>query len=100
MAENEPEVVARAIALSFPEMTVEQMTRIIGRYKELEIWASTPIVSEEAIDHLQNIMILAGELDTKVPFANVVNLCVAAALMYQAIVFLERINWRNTLTGP
>ncbi len=73
VAENEPEVVARAIAPSFPEMTVEQMTRIIGRYKELEIWASTPIVSEEAIDHLQNIMILAGELDTKVPFANVVN---------------------------
>lgn len=71
--ENEADVVARVIAPSFPEMTIEQMTAIIARYQELEIWAPTPIVSSEAVDNLQNIMIEAGELTTKVPFANVVN---------------------------
>ncbi|MBS3873012.1 MAG: ABC transporter substrate-binding protein [Firmicutes bacterium] len=73
VAENEAEVVARAIAPSFPEMTLEQMTAIIARYQALDIWAASPLVQSEAVDHLQNIMIEAGELDTKVPFTQVVN---------------------------
>ncbi|MBS3938938.1 MAG: ABC transporter permease [Peptococcaceae bacterium] len=39
-------------------------------------------------------------LNMHLVMTSVLILCVAAALMYQAIVFLERINWRNTLTGP
>lgn len=69
--------IAKVIQPSFPDMDVAHMTDIIDRYKTLDIWASNPIVPEEALDHLQNIMIEAGELTNKVPYDKVVNTTIA-----------------------
>jgi NitT/TauT family transport system substrate-binding protein len=48
------------------------MLRNISRYKDQQTWATTPVISANEFDHLQDIMILAGELKQKVPFEKVV----------------------------
>ncbi|MBS3985120.1 MAG: ABC transporter substrate-binding protein [Selenomonadales bacterium] len=65
--------IAATIQPSFPDMALADMTAIIARYKELGVWATNPLIPREAFDHLQNIMLAAGELSSKAPFADVVN---------------------------
>ena len=73
--------IADVIAPAFPEMDVELMTSIIQKYKDLGIWASDPIMEQSTLDHLQNLMINAGELTDKVPFGSVVNTEVAEGVV-------------------
>jgi len=70
---NTAEEIAKAIQPSFPDMDQKHMAEIIERYKELGVWATDPIVPAEALDNLQNIMIEAQELTSKVPYDKVVN---------------------------
>lgn len=69
--------IAATIQPSFPDMPLADMTSIIHRYQQLGVWAVNPLIPHAAFDHLQNIMVAAGELAAKAPFANVVNTEVA-----------------------
>jgi len=73
--------IAKTIQPAFPDMALEDMTNIIARYKELGVWALNPIISREAFDHLQNIMLEAGELTAKAPYEAVVNTTVAERII-------------------
>ena len=46
---------------------------MIKRYKENDAWMKDTYFTEESFDHLQDIMISAGELDKKVPYKTLVN---------------------------
>lgn len=81
VANNTAADIAKAIQPAFPDMGQEHMTEIIARYKELGVWATNPILPAEALLHLQNIMIQAGELTTKVPYDKVVNTKVATQVV-------------------
>lgn len=78
---HSPEEVAEAIAMFFPDVSHEIITKTIQVYKDLEIWAPNPILMEESLDRLQDIMILAGELEQKVPYEKVVNTTFAEQAM-------------------
>ncbi len=69
--------IAATVQPSFPDMALGDMTEIIVRYKELGVWAVNPLIPREAFDHLQNIMVAAGELTAKPPFEQVVNTAIA-----------------------
>jgi NitT/TauT family transport system substrate-binding protein len=69
---NEPQEIARVIRPSFPDADEEALANVARRYKEIDAWASTPVFSEEAFARLQDIMEMAGELDKRAPYADLV----------------------------
>ena len=62
--------VAEAIIDQFPDTSLDDLTKIIKRYRSIDAWSKTTEFSEEEFDHLQDIMINAKELDSKVPFSD------------------------------
>lgn len=70
--ENKPEEIARVISPSFPDADEAMLANAVRRYKEIDAWAATPIFTEEAFERLQNIMEIAGELDKRAPYGNLV----------------------------
>jgi NitT/TauT family transport system substrate-binding protein len=75
------EEVAEAIAMFFPDMDLDTLAETIAIYKDLDIWAPNPILSQESLDLLQEIMLLAEELEEKVPYERVVNTTFAQKAM-------------------
>ena len=70
---NDDEVVAKAIVEYFPDMTINELSKMIKRYKDNDAWMKDTYFTEESFDHLQDIMISAGELDKKVPYKDLVD---------------------------
>ena len=62
--------VAEAIIDQFPDTSIDDLTKIVKRYRSIDAWSKTTEFSEEEFDHLQDIMINAKELDSKVPFSD------------------------------
>lgn len=60
--------VAKDIYSFFPELSLNDLTKIIERYKTNDAWADSTKISKEDFDHLQDIMISAKELDKKAPY--------------------------------
>ncbi|MTI96357.1 MAG: ABC transporter substrate-binding protein [Firmicutes bacterium] len=69
---NTPKAIAEAIAPSFPDANLEILTTVAARYKEIDAWTTTPVFPEHAFDRLQDVMELAGELEQRAPFAELV----------------------------
>lgn len=64
--------IAEAVAPSFPDSDLDTLETVIQRYKDIDAWSKTPIMTEESFVRLQNVMIEAGELDSMVPFEDLV----------------------------
>lgn len=64
--------IAEAVAPSFPDSDLDTLETVIQRYKDIDAWSKTPIMSEESFVRLQEVMIEAGELDSMVPFEDLV----------------------------
>ncbi|MCL2610843.1 MAG: ABC transporter substrate-binding protein [Defluviitaleaceae bacterium] len=71
--ENEAEDIADVISPFFPETDSEILASAIGRYKQIEAFALTPIITEEAFYRMQRIMDNAGELPQWIDFETLVN---------------------------
>lgn len=65
--------VAELIVDMFPDTDVDMLASSIERYKSINAWKDTPVMTEESYNRLQEIMEEAGELDTRAPFEKVVN---------------------------
>ena len=78
--EHSAKEIAEAIVEQFPDTGLEALTVSIQNYKDIDVWNSTPVMSEEAFNRLQDVIISAGELDAKVPFSKIVNNCYAQNL--------------------
>lgn len=61
-------IVAKDIYEYFPELSLNDLTAIIERYKTSDAWADDTTINEKDFDHLQEIMISAGELEKKAPY--------------------------------
>ena len=70
---NNEEKIAKVIVNQFPDLTINELYKMIKRYKENDAWMKDTYFTEESFDHLQDIMISAGELDKKVPYKILVN---------------------------
>lgn len=62
------EEIADAIKDFFPDMKTDDLVEIVKRYKDQDSWNQTPLVSQEGFERLQDIMILAGELEERVDY--------------------------------
>ena len=66
------EEVANLILKQFPDTSFKDLVSSIKRYRENETWPLTTKFTEESFNHLQDIMIDYGELETKVPYKNLI----------------------------
>ena len=65
---NNSKTIAESIISFFPDTNIEDLTKVIERYKSIDVWPTTTEFKESSFNHLQDIMINAGELDEKVPY--------------------------------
>ncbi len=66
--ETDSSIVAKDIYEFFPELSLNDLTAIIERYKTNDAWADSTEITKEDFEHLQQIMTSAGELDKKAPY--------------------------------
>lgn len=71
--EHSSEDVAKTILDQFPDTDVKMLSSSIERYKSIDAWKTTPEMSEESFNRLQEIMEEAKELDKRAPFEKIVN---------------------------
>ena len=67
-----PEEVASVLKEHFPDADEDTLSTLVARYKEQDTWKPDPVMTEEGFEHIQNIMIEAGQLDKKVPYESLV----------------------------
>jgi len=71
--ERDNEEIANSIYKFFPDLTLNELTEVVKRYKRQDSWWKTAELTEQSFNHLQEIMISAGELDRKAPFKNLID---------------------------
>lgn len=66
------EEIARSISPEFPDTDIEDLTVVVKRYKSQDTWSETTILKEDGLNHLMDIIDLAGELDKRAPYEKIV----------------------------
>ncbi len=70
---NEPEKVAKSILNQFPDSSLKDLTTMVKRYKEADSWLDSTKIEENTFTNLEDIMMKAGNLESYVPFKDLVN---------------------------
>ena len=65
---NDSSKTAEIILEYFPDTSLTDMTTIVERYKSNEAWKKDTTINEEEWNHIQDIVMAAGELDKKAPY--------------------------------
>ena len=73
VAEHTAAEIAALVAVQFPDADLGILEKAIGRYKEIDAYATEPAMTEESFDRLQIVMEEAGELTERAPYAEIVN---------------------------
>lgn len=73
IATHSSEEIAKELLVSFPDTNLEVLTKVVERYKNIDAWNSTPIMTKESFERLQEVMTNAGELEKVAPFEEIVN---------------------------
>jgi NitT/TauT family transport system substrate-binding protein len=66
------EEVAAAISPQFPDADMEILTEVVNRYKAQDTWKPDLILTEEGLNHMMDIVEMAGELDKRAPYDKIV----------------------------
>lgn len=64
--------IAEVIKPHFTSNSVEELTVVMKRYKEIDAWSKTPFFSESALNNLMDIMREADELNEAAPYDKIV----------------------------
>ncbi|MDF2612732.1 MAG: transporter substrate-binding protein [Clostridia bacterium] len=67
------EEIAPIIAPQFKELSNEDLITVINRYKDIDAWCSEPMLKEDSLNRLMDVMQLAGELDQRPEYDKIVN---------------------------
>lgn len=67
------EDIAKVILNYFPDVSLSDLTLIVDRYKNIDSWYDTTLITEENFNHVQEIMESAGELTKKAPYDKLVD---------------------------
>ncbi len=64
--------VAEVILKQFPDTALNDLEKVVKRYRSIEAWPTTTKFSEESFDHLQDIMLDYGAIEEKVPYSKLI----------------------------
>ncbi|SCY69548.1 ABC transporter substrate-binding protein [Alkaliphilus peptidifermentans] len=67
------EEVAKSLQPHFPDTDLDILITVVERYRSIGAWAPNPVLTEEGLERLQDVMIEAGELSQKVDYNAIVN---------------------------
>ena len=70
--EKSSEEIAKSIIDFFPDTSIEDTTKMVDRYKQGGAWKSNITINEDEWNHIQDIVIAAGELESKVSFNDLI----------------------------
>lgn len=73
VATHTAEEIANLIAPQFKEMQKEQLIKVVQRYKDNDTWCTEPLLKEESLNRLMDVMELAGELTQRPHYEALVN---------------------------
>ncbi len=65
--------IAEVIQDFFPDTDLSLLESAIQSYKDIDAWNDTPVLEEDSYNRLQEVMTLAGELEQKAPYTEIVN---------------------------
>jgi len=65
--------IAELVKDFFPDSDIDMLESSIQRYKDIDAWNNSPVLTEEAFNKLQDVMEEAGELKTRAKYSDVVN---------------------------
>lgn len=65
--------IAEVLLSSFPDSDVETLEKVVDRYKSIDAWNQTPIMTEDSFNRLQDVIEQSGELARRVPFEDLVD---------------------------
>ena len=69
---NSSEDIANSILSFFPDTSLNDLIKVIDRYKNQDTWPSITSFSEESFNHLQDIMEAAGHLNKRVLYKDLI----------------------------
>jgi len=72
VASHSANEIAAVIKPQFPETELDTITTIVTRYQTQDTWKKDLLFTEESFTLLQNILMEAGELETYVPYKDLV----------------------------
>lgn len=67
------EEVAKAMQPFFNDLSLNELITVVDSYREIDAWCSEPVLTEESLNRLMDVMKDAGELDKEVPYNDIVN---------------------------
>ena len=67
------EEVAEVIEPQFAGTSVEELTKVVQRYSDIDAWNENLVMREESFDRLQDVIEEAGELEKRVSFEDIVD---------------------------
>lgn len=73
VANHSAEEIANIIQPQFSELSHKDLVRVIERYKDYDAWSNEPLLKEESLNQLMDVMELAGELNSRPPYDAIVN---------------------------
>lgn len=65
--------VAVALQKTFTEIPLENLEIIVNRYRSIDAWCTTPYFDKEGFEKLMDVMELAGELEKRANYEDLVN---------------------------
>lgn len=69
---NDNATIAKSLVEFFPDTSLSDLEKIVKRYKEGRAWKSDVSITEEEWNHIEDIIINAGELDKKVDYNDLI----------------------------
>lgn len=65
--------VAETIIDYFPDTSMNDLTAIVKRYRDIDSWFTTTKITKNDFDHIQKIMESAGQLEKRAPYNKLVD---------------------------
>ena len=62
---------------------MEDMVKIVKRYKDADSWYTSTVINEDDFNHIQEIMESAGELEANVPYSSLVDTSFAKKVSHE-----------------
>ena len=79
--ENDGMTIAQVLAPQFAGTEVSVLANAIEKYKQIDAYSLSPIMEQEDFEHLQDVIISAGVMDSRVDFETVVDNSIAQAVL-------------------
>lgn len=71
--ENDSKKIAKVIKDEFPDTTLEDLSKVVDRYKEADSWWDTTYIREDAYNNLLDLMEYNGALSERIDYKVIVN---------------------------